>query len=223
MKPLRDWLSPFLYFCDNWLSMIGIAVVTSSAILWMLLLPQTWHGEIENPYLGLLTYMLLPALFFGGLILIPLGIALKRRRQNLAGAPAPVLGPLSWSNRSVRHLVTLVGLLTAANLVIGSQLTYSAIGYLDSTSFCGRACHTVMQPEYTAYQYAPHSHVECVKCHIGPGATGFVKAKAAGMRQLFGVVLQNYSKPVPRRSTTCTRQSTPAKAAMRARRSPAMC
>ncbi len=48
---------------------------------------------------------------------------------------------------------------------------------LDSTEFCGEACHRVMEPEYVAYQRSAHSRVECVQCHIGDGASWFVKAK----------------------------------------------
>ena len=41
-----------------------------------------------------------------------------------------------------------------------------------TVSFCGQTCHTVMQPEFTAYQSSPHSRVECVSCHIGGGNHG---------------------------------------------------
>ena len=64
------------------------------------------------------------------------------------------------------------------NIVIASQVTYGAVNYMDSVTFCGQTCHTVMQPEYTAYQNSPHSRVECVKCHIGPGAGWFVRASS---------------------------------------------
>ena len=38
-----------------------------------------------------------------------------------------------------------------------------------------------MQPEYTAYKDSPHSKVDCVKCHIGPGASWFVQSKLSGV------------------------------------------
>ena len=69
--------------------------------------------------------------------------------------------------------------------------------YMDSVTFCGQTCHTVMQPEYTAYQNSPHSHVECVKCHIGPGASWFVKSKLSGVGQVFAVTFNTYPKPIP--------------------------
>src|SRR5438067_2509899 len=72
-----------------------------------------------------------------------------------------------------------------------------AVGYMESVTFCGQSCHTVMQPEYTAYQSSPHSHVECVKCHIGPGASWFVKSKLSGVGQVFAVTFKTYPKPIP--------------------------
>jgi formate-dependent nitrite reductase cytochrome c552 subunit len=68
---------------------------------------------------------------------------------------------------------------------------------MDSTQFCGTTCHTVMQPEYTAYTNSPHSRVACVECHIGPGAPWFVKAKISGLRQLYAVAFRTYSRPIP--------------------------
>jgi hypothetical protein len=53
-----------------------------------------------------------------------------------------------------------------------------------------------MKPEYTAYQNSPHSKVECVKCHIGPGASWFVQSKLSGLRQVVAVALNTYERPV---------------------------
>src|ERR1019366_10275177 len=69
--------------------------------------------------------------------------------------------------------------------------------YMDSTNFCGKTCHTVMDPEYTAYQNSPHSRVNCVECHIGPGAGWFVRSKLSGLRQVFAVTFHTYSRPIP--------------------------
>ena len=54
-----------------------------------------------------------------------------------------------------------------------------------------------MKPEYTAYQNSPHSRVECVKCHIGPGASYLVKSKLDGLRQVWAVTVNSYSRPIP--------------------------
>jgi cytochrome c2 len=53
-----------------------------------------------------------------------------------------------------------------------------------------------MTPEYTAYQNSAHSRVNCVGCHIGSGASWFVKSKISGARQLFAVVADTFSRPI---------------------------
>jgi nitrate/TMAO reductase-like tetraheme cytochrome c subunit len=54
-----------------------------------------------------------------------------------------------------------------------------------------------MHPELTAYRNSPHSRVRCVDCHIGPGASWFVKSKLSGTRQVFAAILKTYPRPVP--------------------------
>jgi hypothetical protein len=54
-----------------------------------------------------------------------------------------------------------------------------------------------MEPEFIAYQNSPHSRVECVGCHIGPGASWFVKSKLSGVRQVFAVAFKTYERPIP--------------------------
>src|SRR4051794_20474755 len=130
----RGWLAPLVHLSNNWLSMIGVTIVTSATVFWLFLLPTTLRAETENPYIGILSYMLLPGFFFGGLFLIPLGIVWKRRREQRAGTETQTLGPLSWANHEVRRLVTLVAVLTFANIIIASQLTYGAVNYMDSVT-----------------------------------------------------------------------------------------
>ena len=70
-----------------------------------------------------------------------------------------------------RHTAVIIFLLTIANVVIVSLAAYRGVEYMDSAQFCGQTCHTVMKPEFAAYQDGPHSRVSCVQCHIGPGAS----------------------------------------------------
>jgi hypothetical protein len=55
----------------------------------------------------------------------------------------------------------------------------------------------VMHPEFTAHAAFPHSHVECVECHVGPGATGFLHSKIAGIRRVVALSSKTYSRPIP--------------------------
>jgi hypothetical protein len=196
-RPRRGWLSPLIHLCNNWISLAGVIIVTSATVFWLFLLPVTLRGETTSPYIGILVFLGLPAPFFAGLILIPLGIWLKHRREGRAGIyPADFPTP-NWNNFELRKLAYFFGATTVLNLAIASQLTYGAISYMDGVTFCGQTCHTVMQPEYTAYQNSPHSRVECVKCHIGPGAGWFVKSKLSGVGQVVAVTFHTYPTPIP--------------------------
>jgi len=193
----KGWLSPIIHLSNNWMSLVGVVLVTTATVFWLFLLPTTLKGETTSPYIGILVFMVLPAPFFAGLAMIPLGIWLKRRREGVSGIYPPDFPPLSWSNFELRKLAYFFCATTVINIAIASQISYGAINYMDSVTFCGQTCHTVMQPEYTAYQNSPHSRVECVKCHIGPGAGWFVKSKLSGVGQVIAVALHNYPTPIP--------------------------
>jgi len=55
----------------------------------------------------------------------------------------------------------------------------------------------VMNPEFTAYQLSPHARVACVECHVGAGATWYVKSKLSGARQVVATVFKTYPRPIP--------------------------
>ena len=193
----KKWLSPYIYLSGNWLSRIGVVLVTTGAILWLFLLPVILRGFTDNPYAGILTFMGLPAVFFGGLILIPVGIIFRARRERHRGIYPANFPPLDFKNTELRRLLFFVGVTTVVNLVIGAQLVYSGVNYMDSVTFCGETCHTVMQPEYVAYEHSPHARVACVQCHIGPGASWFVRYKLAGAYQVYATLLNIYPRPIP--------------------------
>ena len=90
----------------------------------------------------------------------------------------------------------MVLVLTALNVVILGAASFFAVDEMETVEFCGETCHTVMQPEYTAYRDSPHSRVACVDCHIGPGASWFVKSKLDGLRQVWHTALDTYHRPI---------------------------
>src|SRR5579864_2940659 len=193
----RSWLSPLIHLSNNWLSLSGVILVTTATVFWLFLLPTTLRGGTDSPYIGILAFLALPAPFFTGLLLIPLGMWRKRKREGHPGVYPPDFPVLAWSNPELRKLAYFIGATTVVNIVVASQLTYGAVNYMDSVTFCGQTCHNVMQPEFTAYQNSPHSRVECVKCHIGPGASWFVQSKLSGATQLLAVTFNTYPRPIP--------------------------
>lgn len=192
----RDRLAPLVYLADNWLSLIGVVVVTTATVFWLFLLPITLRGQITHPYIGILVFLLLPGLFIGGLVLIPVGVMTRRKRERRRGLPSQ-FPAVNWQNPAFRHLFLFVAATTFVNLVITSQFAYGAVNYMDSTAFCGLTCHKVMEPEYTGHQNSPHARVDCVACHIGPGASWFVRSKLSGTSQVFYTILGTYPRPIP--------------------------
>lgn len=188
----REWLSPLIWLSNNVISLVGVVLVTTAAVFWFLLLPTFLKGDAASAYTGILMFLLLPGAFMGGLALIPFGIWLQKKK----GAPLN-LPPLDFQNPRLRRLIAFIGVTTFANVIIGGQLTYRAVAHMESVSFCGETCHTVMAPEFAAYQNSPHSRVECVKCHIGPGANWFVKSKLSGAWQVVAVTINSYPRPIP--------------------------
>ncbi len=177
-------------------SLLGAALVTSCVIADLLLI----SGEIfifeSHPYIGIFTYLLLPGLAVLGLLLIPLGIILRIRRQG-QGFSGAAIGRLVESSRvDPMHVLEIVFGLSLLNLVIFSFIGYRGFHYTESKEFCGQLCHEVMDPEYTAYSRSPHSEVACVECHIGSGAGWFVKSKLSGLRQVLAVARNSFSRPI---------------------------
>jgi len=154
----------------------------------------------SNPYRGIWSFMILPFVLFIGLILIPLGWVLerKRRRELFPEIHEWQRFPrLDFNNPLHRRLMKVFGIGTLVVVPFMGITTYEGYHYTDSTQFCGQVCHAVMNPEYTAYLNSPHARVSCAACHIGPGASWFVKAKISGIRQVFATTFNTFSRPIP--------------------------
>ncbi len=153
-------------------------------------------GAERYPYAGIVLFLILPAFFVLGLILMPIGGLLRRHQLSKRGDLPEVYPRIDLADPIVRNAAVLVVLATFLNIIIFSAASYRGTQYMDSAHFCGETCHTVMQPEYTAYLNSPHSRVACVDCHIGPGASWFVRSKVSGVRQVFAVALHDYQRPI---------------------------
>ena len=178
------------------LSIAGALLTTVSAVVFLFVLFLDLFGFHTNPYVGLIFFLIMPTLFVAGLLMIPMGIALERRRQRLGLAPRRI-PRIDLSDPHHQRVVGLVLALTIVNLLIVSLAAYRGVEYMDTTAFCGQVCHTVMEPEFVAHREGPHSKVTCVKCHVGSGAQSFVYYKLNGLRQLAHLVQNSYPRPVP--------------------------
>jgi len=193
----ENWVRPALFFGNNPVSLAGGAITTASGVTMV----GYWLVEIfgrfnDNPYLGIIFFLLLPGLFVGGLALIPIGIFLRHKALRKAGQIPAIYPKIDLNDRMFRHGLDIVLVATIVNLLLVAMASYRGAAYMDSPQFCGQSCH-VMHPEYTAYKISAHSHVACVECHIGSGAEAYFSAKVNGTKQLVEVSFHRYPTPIP--------------------------
>jgi hypothetical protein len=192
-EAIRDYLAAtmrlplgFLGVCFTSLAGVALVIVTTLEL----------SGVAGNPYLGILMFLVLPAAFLAGLALMPLSHYVARK-QKVEVRGVPVFPRLDLNEARTRNRFVLFLGITLLNLVLVAVGIGHAIEYMDSVTFCGKTCHTIMTPELTAHQDSPHARVLCVDCHIGPGASWFVRSKLSGTRQVFAAILHTYPRPVP--------------------------
>jgi hypothetical protein len=182
----------------NTLSGIGLIVIILVVGNMLFLVAADMMTAHDNPYVGILAYLILPGFLLLGILLFVAGMLRERsrRRKHAPDAVAPY--PRVDFNEPATRRVFVVSLVLGMIFVVASVLgSYQAYHYTDSDKFCGTTCHTVMHPEYTTYNRSPHSRVGCVQCHIGSGATWYMKSKLSGAYQVYSTLAKKYPKPIP--------------------------
>jgi len=184
------------------LAKLGGYMVTFGTISALSYTAVTVFGHAESAYGGILFLILVPLAFFGGLTLFPIGVYLAYKKHCLEDpnlskkSLGEILHRLS-GEQDVRGRIIAFILFSIANVVFTLVIVMAGFEYMDSASFCGLLCHKVMEPEYVLYRRSPHARVACVDCHIGPGASWFVRSKLSGLRQVYAVTAGTYSRPIP--------------------------
>jgi nitrate/TMAO reductase-like tetraheme cytochrome c subunit len=193
----ENWIRPALFFGNNPISLLGGAITTASGVTMIAYwLVELFGRPLDNPYLGIIFFLILPILFILGLALIPIGLFLRRRKLQRAGEIPAEFPKVDLNDRIFRRGLDIVLVATIVNLLVVALATYRGASYMDSPQFCGQSCH-VMHPEYTAYKISAHSHVACVECHIGSGLKSYFEAKVNGTKQVIEVSLGTYPRPIP--------------------------
>ena len=132
----RDWSRLLYYLSQNIVSFLGVVLTTSSAITLMafwiydFVLPGPSH-----PYVGILLFLLLPGAFILGLLLIPLGILLRRRKLRAAGELPSEYPAIDLKLPMVRNGLLFVVVTSALNVLIFTYASYKGVEYMDSTTF----------------------------------------------------------------------------------------
>ncbi|HEY5657433.1 MAG TPA: NapC/NirT family cytochrome c [Myxococcota bacterium] len=181
----------------NWLLLLGILLAVGGFLSGLFLFALELILEAAS-YLGAL-YLLITAIFLAGVALIPLGLLNARTKGGLRPRQRSWNVHFELDLNKRNHLYGTLALLVSGPLILfllgfGSYRSYQAT---ESPGFCGELCHSVMHPEWTTYQTSSHARVACVECHIGEGADWFVRSKIDGLRQVWAVTVNSYSRPIP--------------------------
>ncbi len=181
----------------NWLTIIGSIIAGMNLALIILLFIISTIFNKSNTNLGLFIYIILPGFLILGLLLIPIGMFRERKKIRKSGAPKATGYPLiDLNDPRHRNAFIIFTITTIIVLVLSTMGSFEAYHITESVEFCGTLCHKVMEPEYTAYQNSPHANVSCVECHVGSGASWYVKSKLSGLHQVYAVLTNTYPRPI---------------------------
>jgi hypothetical protein len=200
MSPIHDPLRAEMSHrpLSNPISQIGMGLAICSFLAVLALLYIDFSRGFTNPYMSMLTYLIVPGGLVTGLILIVIGV-LRERAHRRRGAPEHVPSLPRIDLNLPRHRTAFVSVVVVVFLflVFSTLGMYRTYHFTESVEFCGLICHSVMKPEYTLYQKSPHARVACTECHVGPGASWFVKSKISGIYQIYSTAFEKYSRPIP--------------------------
>ncbi len=190
-----QWLRPATYLRGNFLTLFGAALTTSTAITIVAVWLLESTGRSVHPYAGIVIFVVLPALFVLGLILMPIGVLRERRKLRARGETLPTR--VDFGSAEVLRALSIVGLLTVVNIALLGIASYKGIEHMESNVVLRRDVPRGDAAGIHGILSSPHSRVGCVECHVGSGAGWFVRSKMPGVRQLIGVTTGHYSRPIP--------------------------
>ena len=183
---------------NNWVSIFGIIISVCSLFAVLSLIAYDFFRGFTHPYLGILTYIVAPAFLCTGIAITLFGVWRERKtRRKLAPGEVPRHLKIDFNDSRQRNAFIATVVIAFIFLVLTSFGTYQTYHFTESVQFCGQTCHTVMKPEFTAYQNSPHARVTCTQCHIGPGAGWFVRSKLSGSYQVYATLTSKYPRPIP--------------------------
>ena len=181
----------------NWLTIIGSIIAVINLLLIFLLFIISTIFDKGSTHIGLFIYIILPGFLIFGLLLIPVGMFLERRKifKSLVHEAAQ-LPRIDLNDPRHRNAFIIFTITTIIILFLSTLGSFKAYHITESVEFCGTLCHQVMEPEHTAYQNSPHANVSCVECHVGSGASWYVKSKLSGLHQVYAVLTKTFPQPI---------------------------
>ncbi len=180
----------------NYVSLSGLALAgVALANIIVLFIIDTTSAQ-PNPYVGILAYMVLPAFLAAGIVIAVFGVFRERHRRLMAVTGAAALPNIDLNQPQHRRRLVFFVSVVVVFVMLSAIGSYRAYEFTDSTTFCGQLCHTVMHPEDIAHEHSAHARVTCVECHVGSGASWYVKSKLSGLRQVIRTVTNTYPRPI---------------------------
>lgn len=188
-------LLPETFF--NMTSFTGAAVAAISFTLIVFLFALEMFSGHSQAYMGIITFVILPVFFMGGLIIVAYGMWAEKKRRAKLGLEKGELPAIDFNDPAHRRQFATLAAITFFVLISSAFGSFQVFEFTESVRFCGEICHEVMKPEYTAFQHSPHARVTCADCHIGSGAEWYVQSKISGAYQIYSVTFNKFSRPIP--------------------------
>src|SRR5215469_8987573 len=133
----ENWIRPALFFGNNPISLAGGAITTASGVTMIAYwLVELFGRTRDNPYLGIIFFLILPILFILGLALIPIGLFHRRKVLQRAGKLPAEYPKVDLNDRIFRRGLDIVLVATIVNLLVVSLASYRGASYMDSHEFC---------------------------------------------------------------------------------------
>ena len=181
----------------NWVSWAGAVLAGSALFAFLLLFAFDLFARDRNAYVGVLAYVVAPGFFLLGLVLMLVGALLhKRAERRSAHAGKHHVFTIDLTRKRDRRILAFFALGSVGFLFLTALGSYQTYQYTESVEFCGQRCHVPMEPQFVAAQHTAHARVECVACHVGPGATAYFKTKLNGVKQLYHTVAGDFERPI---------------------------
>jgi nitrate/TMAO reductase-like tetraheme cytochrome c subunit len=194
-SPLHEGFS-YRSLLRNYISLSGLALAAIAFANIIILFVIDVTSAQPSPYTGILAYMILPGILVAGLAITASGVIRERHRRLQAVPGAPLLPKIDLNQPGQRSRLVFFLSFVFVFILISAVGSYRAYEFTDSTTFCGELCHTVMHPEHVAHDHSAHARVSCVECHVGSGASWYVKSKMSGARQVVKTILGTYPRPI---------------------------
>lgn len=180
----------------NWVSWAGAVLAASALFAFLLLFAIDLIAGERNPYVGILAYLVAPGFFVFGLVLAGLGALLHKRAERRRGRREHHVFKIDLARPRDRRILAFFAFGSIGFLFLTALGSYETYHYMETIEFCGQRCHVPMEPQFVAAQHTAHAKVLCVDCHVGAGATAYLKTKLNGVKQLYHAVLGDFDRPI---------------------------